>query len=229
MDEQIPVIAQRALAYVRDGDTIGLGTGAAATGFVRALATRVRAGLTIRGVPTSEGTAALARELGVTLVGLEEAMPLALTVDGADEVDRNLDMVKGLGGALVREKIVAASARRLVILVGPRDVDKKITEVIGTRGVLPVEVLPFGLPLCRRRLAELDCTPELRMARDGKAFVTDNGNSILDCRIGPLADPRSLERQLLSIPGVVGTGLFLGMANVVLIQRGEQVEVRERR
>src|SRR5947209_5691644 len=147
MEEPIPIIAERALAYVRDGDAVGLGSGAAAMGFVRALALRVRAGLQVRGVPTSEGTAALAREVGLPLVGLEEAMPLAVTVDGADEVDRNLDLVKGLGGALVREKIVAAAARRLVILVGPRDVDRKITEVIGTRGVLPLEVIPFGLPL----------------------------------------------------------------------------------
>jgi ribose 5-phosphate isomerase A len=125
---------------------------------------------------------------------------------------------------MVREKIVAASSRRRVMLVGA----EKLVPVLGSRGKLPVEVLPFGLALCRRRLRELRLTPELR-ATGGKPVVTDNGNHILDCGLAPIGDPPSLERGILAIPGVVGTGLFLGMADVVLVQDGDAVQVRERK
>jgi ribose 5-phosphate isomerase A len=215
--------AEHALGSVEDGNHLGLGTGRAATEFVRGLGERVKAGLRVKGVATSRVTADLAGRLGIPLVSLEEAGQLDLTVDGADEVDPNLDLIKGYGGALVREKIVAASSKRLMILIG----SEKEVEVLGERGRLPVEIVTFGLPLCRRRLAELGLAPDLRM-QDGKAFVTDNGNYILDCGIGPIASPRDLERELLSIPGVVGTGLFLGMAHTVLIQRGDNVEERRR-
>jgi ribose 5-phosphate isomerase A len=226
----IPLISQRALEFVQDGQAIGLGSGRAATAFVQALGRRVQAGLRVRGVPTSEATADVARRLGIPLTTLDEHFPLDLTVDGADEVDPHLDLVKGLGGALVREKIVAASSRRLVILVGPENVVEKVTPVLGTRGVLPVEVIPCALALVGRRLQELGFPGRLRTdARTGQPFRSDNGNPILDCRIGPLADPRGLEAQLRAIPGVVGTGLFLGMADTVLIQRGGEVEVRQRR
>jgi ribose 5-phosphate isomerase A len=191
------------------------------------LAERVQAGLRLRGVPTSEATGELARQLGIPLIALEEAIPIDLTVDGADEVDGNLNLVKGLGAALVREKIVAAASRRLVILVGPENTDVKVTPVIGTRGILPVEVVPFGLPLCRRRLVELGCPAELRLdKRNHRPLVTDNGNHILDCRIQPLADPAAFENRILAIPGVVGTGLFIGVAHTVFIQRGDAVETR---
>jgi ribose 5-phosphate isomerase A len=148
---------------------------------------------------------------------------LELTVDGADEVDPQLNLIKGRGGALVREKIVAASSRRLVILVGT----EKLVDTLGEQGVLPVEVVPFGLALCRRRLKELGHSGTLR--QDGaNTFVTDNGNYILDCKVGAIADPAGLERALHAIPGVVGTGLFLGMAETVLIQDGDQVRIRTR-
>jgi ribose 5-phosphate isomerase A len=157
------------------------------------------------------------------LATLEEAGILALTVDGADEVDPRLDLIKGHGGALVREKIVAAASRRLVILVGA----DKLVPVLGTRGVLPVEIVPFGLAHCRRRLLELGYRSALRAAA-GRPFVTDNGNYILDCTVSPISDPLEIERALLAIPGVVGTGLFIGMAHTVLVQEGETVTVRER-
>jgi ribose 5-phosphate isomerase A len=215
--------AERALDAVEEGDVLGLGTGRAATAFVRGLGERVQNGLRITGVPTSQATADLATELGIPLVTLEEAGELDLTVDGADEVDPQLDLIKGYGGALVREKIVAASSKRLVILVGA----EKEVKVLGERGRLPVEVVSFGMSLGRRRLEGLGLAPELRM-KDGKPFKTDNGNSILDCGVGPIADPAELEREVLSIPGVVGSGLFLGMADTVLIQRGDDVEERQR-
>ena len=217
------LIAARALEWVRDGRVIGLGTGRAATAFVHALGKRVAEGLSITGVSTSEATAQLARSLGIRLAQLDEVDSIDTTFDGADEVDPRLDLIKGYGGALVREKIVAASSARRVMLVGA----EKLVERLGERGKLPVEIVPFGLPLCRRRLAALGCVPTLRGGASG-AYVTDNGNWILDCAIAPIADAAQLERQLLEIPGVVGTGLFVGMADVVLIQRGAEVEVRRR-
>jgi ribose 5-phosphate isomerase A len=216
-------IAQKALEYVRDGMVVGLGTGRAATAFVRALGARVAGGMNVRGVPTSESTGALARELGIELSTLEEAGTIDITFDGADEVSPDLDLIKGYGGALVREKIVAASSGQLVILVG----DEKIVARIGDRGRLPVEVVPFGRTLCERELTALGCTPTLR-GDGGTPYVTDNQNFILDCAVEPIDDPVGLERRILAIPGVLGTGLFVGMADVVLVQEGDQVRAMER-
>src|SRR5262249_43558105 len=150
---------------------------------------------------------------------LAEAGELDLTVDGADEVDPRLDLIKGLGGALVREKIVAASSRRLVIVVGA----EKLVPRLGVVTPLPVEVLPFGEALCRRRLAELGAEPRRRTAGTA-AFVSDNGNHILDCAFRGIEDPVSLDRAIREIPGVMGTGLFVGMAERVLVQDGNRVE-----
>jgi ribose 5-phosphate isomerase A len=216
--------AQRALEFVEDGQTLGLGTGRAAAAFVRALGARVQQGLRVRGVPTSEATAELARELGIPLLSLEEAGSLDVTFDGADEVDPGLEVIKGYGGALVREKIVAASSRKLVILVGA----EKLVSRLGERGKLPVEVVPFGLALCRRRLADLGCEGVVRLDEDGSAYRTDNDNPILDCKVAPIDDPALLDQQILGIPGVVGTGLFVGMADAIVVQDGDDVEVRHR-
>jgi ribose 5-phosphate isomerase A len=139
-------------------------------------------------------------------------MPLAVTVDGADEVDLNLDLIKGYGRALVREKIVAAASRKLVILAGK----EKAVANLGQRGKLPVEVVPFAVPLAQARIRDLGLDP-VAFEQDGKLVLSDNGNVILDCKVGPIDDARRLEQQLRAIPGVVGTGLFLGMASVVLI------------
>jgi ribose 5-phosphate isomerase A len=217
-------IFEQALDFVSPGDTVGLGSGRASGRFIQVLGERVRAGLTVRGVPTSETSQQLAELAGIPLVSLVEGMPLAVTVDGADEVDPALNLIKGYGRALVREKIIAAASRRLVILVGPG----KEVPVLGGRGKLPVEVLPFALPLCRRRLADLGCTPVL-WEKEGRPGVTDNGNYILDCGIQPLADPVSFAARVREIPGVVGTGLFLGMASVVLVGDDNFNLVRERR
>jgi ribose 5-phosphate isomerase A len=205
-------IYERALELIDDRTIIGLGSGRASRAFVQALAGRVRAGMHVRGVATSPRTAELAASLGVPLTTLDTVDRLDAAVDGADEVDPQLNLIKGLGGALVREKIVAASARRLIILVG----EEKLVPVLGGRGTLPVEVVPFGLALCTRRLAELGLPSAMRMA-EGRPFTTDNGNRILDCQVGPIADPSGLEQKIRAIPGVVGTGLFLGMADLVLV------------
>ena len=169
-NDSLAALATHALGFVKAGDVVGLGSGRAAEAFVHALASRVRDGLRIRGVPTSEATERLARELGIDLVGLEAE--IALTVDGADEVDGQLNLIKGHGGALVRERIVAAASRRQIILVTA----DKLVESLGARGPLPVEVLPFALPLCRRRLGDLELKPTLRAHEDGP-FVTASGVS----------------------------------------------------
>jgi ribose 5-phosphate isomerase A len=207
-------IAERALALIEPGTAIGLGTGRAATLFVKALGPAVQNGLKIVGVPTSDATAGLARELGIPLSTLEEVGELAITFDGADEVAPDLNLIKGYGGALVREKIVAASSKRFVVLVGPG----KEVKFLGEHGKLPVEVVPFALALAKRKLSALNCPPTLRLNPDGTTYITDNGNPILDCHVGLIHDAASLERSILDIPGVVGTGLFIGMAETVLIQ-----------
>ncbi len=218
-------IVERALELVPEDALVGLGSGRAAQTFVRALGERVCSGAArVRGVPTSEETATLARQVGIPLTTLAEAGVLDLTVDGADEVDPNLDLIKGYGRALVREKIVAASSRRLVILVG----EEKLVPQLGARGKLPVEVVPFALPLCERRLRNLGCRPALWF-QDGRPLTTDNGNYILDCTVEPIADAVGLESDLRAIPGVVGTGLFLGMADVVLVGGGEDLQLIEER
>jgi ribose 5-phosphate isomerase A len=203
---QLEGLAARALEHVRDGMLVGLGSGAAATAFVRALGARVGRGLRVRGVPTSEATAQLAREVGVPVVGLDEGI-LDVTVDGADEVDPDLDLIKGYGGALLRERIVAKASRRRINLVGR---DK----------LLPVEVIPFAWPLVVRELAALGCRPTLRTT-EGQPFVTDNGNRIADCAVRAIEAPAAFDRDLRAIPGVVDTGLFLGITDLVLVaERG---------
>jgi ribose 5-phosphate isomerase A len=221
-DNPLDALAAQALNLVRAGTVVGLGTGRAATAFIHALAGRVRDGLRVKAVPTSDETAGLARELGIPLVGLEAE--LDLTVDGADEVDPELNLIKGYGGALVRERIVAAASTRQVILV-TRD---KLVEALGSHGRLPVEVLPFALPLCRRRLEALGLKPVLRTDEE-RPFVTDNWNVIVDCAIEPIVDPHALERAILTIPGVIDTGLFLGVADTVLVADGVTVRELERR
>lgn len=215
------MLATHALQFVRPQSVIGLGSGRAASAFLMALAARLRDGFSIRGVPTSSETARRCRQLGIPLAELDER-PLDVTIDGADEVDPRLNLIKGYGGALVRERIVAAASRRQVILV---EADK-LVPVLGSRGRLPVEIIPFALPLCADRLATLGCPPTLRQ-EEGRPFVTDNGNFILDCAVDPIEDPAWLERTIRAIPGVVDTGLSLGTADIVLVAEGGRVrEVR---
>ena len=218
-------IVERALELVPNNSPIGLGSGRAAQAFVKALGKCIRDGrLHIHGVPTSEETANLARTEGVPLMTLAEAGILDLTVDGADEVDPKLDLIKGYGRALVREKIVAVSSRQLIILVG----DEKLVPQLGTRGKLPVEVTPFALPLCERRLSELGCRP-VPYRQGNELFVTDNGNNILDCHIDPISDAPQLELSIRAIPGVVGTGLFLDVAKTVLVGNRDDFQLLEER
>jgi ribose 5-phosphate isomerase A len=203
--------AAHALDLVDDGATIGLGSGHAASVFIARLGERVRRGLRVAGVPTSEASARQARDAGIPLVDLGEDLELDLTVDGADEVAPNLDLVKGWGGSLVRERIVASASRRQVILVGP----EKLVRALGERGRVPVEVIPFARGPVTRRLKALGIRPTVR------PVLTDNGNLTIDCTLRePLADghaARTLAAVLRAIPGVVDTGLFLGTAERVLV------------
>jgi ribose 5-phosphate isomerase A len=217
---RLTAIAEKAATMVHDGFVVGLGSGRAATKFVETLGERVRQGLRIRGVPTSQSTAELARQYGIPLATPDEIETIDIAVDGADEFDPQLDLIKGWGGALVREKIVAAASRQFVIVVG----SEKRVKKLGERGKLPVEVVPFAMGLCRRRISRIGFVSHPRMT-GSNLFVTDNGNYILDCVVPAIENPAELELQLRSIPGVVGTGLFLGMADVVLVQDGEDVTV----
>jgi ribose 5-phosphate isomerase A len=214
-------VAMRALELAADAQVIGLGTGRAASTFVRALGAEARAGRAVRGVPTSEASAALARAEGIPLSGLD-GPSIDVTVDGADEVDPALNLIKGYGGALVRERIVAAASRRQIILVG----NEKLVPALGTHGRLPVEVVPFALPLVLRRLTRPGCRPVVRTI-EGRPFVSDNGNLVVDCSIAPIEDPATFQAWLRAIPGVVDTGLFLGTADTVLV--GDADGIRELR
>ncbi|MGB8684558.1 MAG: ribose-5-phosphate isomerase RpiA [Candidatus Binatus sp.] len=208
-EASLEALGRYALRFVRPGHTIGLGTGRAASAFIRALGA---SGIEVRGVPTSSPAEELARSVGIPIVTLEQAGKIDIDVDGADEVDPRLNLIKGLGGALVREKIVAASSRRLVVLVGY----EKMVKRLGDHGVIPVEVVPFGVSLVSAKIKAMGIKPRVR-EKDGKEFITDNGNVILDCAVKKIASPARLDRDLLTIPGVVGTGLFIGMADVVLV------------
>jgi ribose 5-phosphate isomerase A len=207
-------LARAALRYVKSGQTIGLGSGRAASAFIRAVA---EARLDIRGVPTSSASAKLARSLKIQLVDLDAVRRLDADFDGADEVDPHLDMVKGRGGAMVREKVVAVASRRRIFLVD----DEKIVKRLGEHGNLPIEVVPFAAPLVLREIAKLGLKPKLRLDRVGRQSISDNGNMIFDCRVSAIRNPARLESDLLAVPGVVGTGLFLGIADVVLVISGD--------
>jgi ribose 5-phosphate isomerase A len=202
-----------AAELVADGMLVGLGTGSTVRHLVAALGERVAAGLRFVGVPTSEATARQATALGIALA--EPDAPIDLAIDGADEIERGtLRLIKGLGGALLREKIVAQLARRYVVVAD----SGKLVATLGGHAPLPVEVVRFGLAATTRRLAAMGAGPVLRLGADGAAFVTDGGNVILDCHgFAPIADPYTVQRDLRAVAGVVETGLFLEIANEALV------------
>ncbi len=209
--DHLEALGHYALRFAKPGDVIGLGTGRAATAFINALGASL---IQVRGIPTSRASEELGRSLGIEIVSLADSPKIDTDFDGADEVDPRLNLIKGAGGALVREKIVAASSRRFVVLVG----EEKLVKRLGARGSLPVEVVPFGVALVSRKIAAMGLKPQVRQ-KDGTDFITDNGNVILDCGVKDIRNPARLDRDLLSIPGVVGTGLFVGMASAVLVAR----------
>ena len=221
-DELKRAAALRAIEEVEDGMVIGLGTGSTAAFVVEGLALRVAQGLRVVGIPTSERTAAQARRLGISIATFAEHQRLDLTIDGADEVQLGtLDLVKGLGGALLREKIVAAASDRLVIVVD----QEKLVEQLGEHTPVPVEVTPFGWQATAVSLARLGCAPERRYTVGEQPYVTDGGNFILDCRFGPLADPRAVEKSIALTVGTVESGLFVERSSMVVVASLTGVEV----
>jgi ribose 5-phosphate isomerase A len=214
--------ALRAIEEVEDGMVLGLGTGSTAAFVVEGLAARVKAGLRVVGIPTSERTAAQARALGVEIATFAEYQRLDLTIDGADEVALgSLDLIKGLGGALLREKIVAAASARLVIVVD----QEKLVDRLGEHTPVPVEVTQFGWQATALAMAGLGSIAERRYTAGEAPYVTDGGNFILDCRFGPIADPAALERRIAMTVGVVESGLFVGRSSAVIVAAPDGVEV----
>lgn len=216
--------AERAVADVADGMVLGLGSGSTAAFAIEALAARIARGLRIVGIPTSEKTAALALRLGVPLTSFTEHRRIDLTIDGADEVERGtLALVKGLGGALLREKIVASASKRMTVVID----ETKLVDRLGSRTPVPVEIVAFGWQTVLDRLAALGCAPRLRVD-GGMPFVTDGGNYIADCALAEIPNPVELDVRLSRVVGVVETGLFLDMASRVVVGRPGGVEVIER-
>ena len=204
---------------VKDGDIVGLGTGSTTYFAVVALGERVKAGLKILAIPTSIATADLAHAVGIRLTTLDEHPEIDITIDGADEVDPKLNLIKGGGGALLREKVVASVTKKMVVVAD----SAKIVLVLG-KFPLPVEVIPFARAVVENKIAALGALPKLRMKPDGSPYLTDNGNQILDCSFGKIADPPALALTLSNIPGIVEHGLFIGLARLVLVGRGTSVE-----
>ena len=218
-DQEKQAAARASLKFVHDGNVVGLGTGSTAAYAVRFLAERVRSGLKIRGIPTSSATRELAASLGIPLITFDDVQQIDVTIDGADEFDPQLQLIKGGGGALLREKIVASASRQLVIVA---DASKQV-KVLG-KFPLPVEVVPFAQALVAKRIAALRAKPKLRQDASGNPFVTDEGHHILDCSFGAIPDPRGLARTLDAMPGVVDHGLFINLASVVLVAHGSEVK-----
>lgn len=209
------LVGERAAAHVQDGMTVGLGTGSTAYWAIVRIGERVREGLDIKAIATSRQSEQLALEWGIPLTTFAETATLDMTIDGADEVDDDGQLIKGGGGALLREKIVAAISRQFVIIA---DESKRVRHLGAFP--LPVEVLPFGVEATLNHLRELGANPSIRMA-GGKPYVTDNGNWIADCRIGEIQNPRDMQVVLNQIPGVVENGLFVDMASRIIVGYGD--------
>jgi ribose 5-phosphate isomerase A len=217
-DQEKEAAARASLRFIKDGQVVGLGTGSTAAHFIQLLGEQVKQGLRVRGIPTSVRSKELAESLGIPLTTLDECQEIAVTVDGADEVDPQLRLIKGGGGALLREKIVASATKQLVIVA---DASKQV-KMLG-KFPLPVEVIRFSQALVSKRITALGANVQLRVDNSGKPFVTDENNHILDCRFGEIRDPDALARQLSDMPGVVEHGLFIGMASVALLARGSEI------
>ena len=221
-DQEKEAAARASLKFIQDGQIVGLGTGSTAAYFIKLLGEQVKNGLRIRGIPTSDRSHELAMSLGIPLTTLDEYQEIDVTVDGADEVDPQLRLIKGGGGAALREKIVASATKQLVIVA---DASKQVKRL--GKFPLPVEVIKFAEALVAKRIRALGAEVKTRLDASGKPYLTDENNHILDCSFGEIADPDGLARTLSEMPGVVEHGMFIGMASVALFARGtEIVELR---
>jgi len=217
-DNAKQLAAQRALEFVEDGMTVGLGSGTTATFFIELLGQQVKEGFRVRAIASSRASEDLARSFGIEICDFEQCPEIDVTIDGADEIGPGLNLIKGGGGALLREKIVASASRRFIIVAD----SIKIVPVLGAFP-LPVEVIQMASPLVRRRLADFDLPSSVRRRVDGSDYITDEGNLILDCACGAIEDPERLAASIRSIVGVVEHGLFLGMAHLALIAGNDEV------
>jgi ribose 5-phosphate isomerase A len=218
--QQEKELAGRAAAkLVNDGDIVGVGTGSTAYFTILALGERVKAGLKITGIPTSNASADLARTVGIPLSTLDQHSAIAIDIDGADEVDPDLNLIKGGGGALLREKVIASASKKMVVVVDSAKVVKHLGKF-----PLPVEVISFGRAVVEEKIASLGASVKWRTRPDGSPYITDNGNPILDCSFGRIEDPPALARKLSDMPGVLEHGLFIGLATLVLVGKGNSVE-----
>ena len=213
--------AEAAVEYVKDGMIVGLGTGSTTEFAVKKLGEKVRDGLAIRGIPTSDITKKQAEEEGIPLIDFSETMYIDLTIDGADEIDADLNMIKGGGAALLREKIVASASREVIIIVS----SEKFVHQLGSFP-LPVEVIPFGWQVSFKQLETLGGSPDLRL-KQGQALRTDQGNYIIDCQFSQIIDAVQLEQLLNMIPGVVENGLFTGLCSRMIMADGDKIVVKE--
>lgn len=212
--------ALKAVEFVRDGMVVGLGTGSTAKHMVIALGEKVRAGMTLRGVPTSQETAALARQSGIPLIDAENRWEIDVAIDGADQVDPAFNLIKGGGGALLKEKIVAASAKQFIVLV---DHSKQVP-VLGGSFPLPIEVIPFGWGSTAREIQRLTKSPVVLRERNGAPFKTEAGNLIVDVHLARIEQPADLEIALNQIPGIVETGLFVGRTDILIVGKSSGTE-----
>ena len=217
-DHEKEAAARASLRFVKDGHVVGLGTGSTAAYFIKLLGEEVKNGLRVRGIPTSIRSRELALSLGIPLVTLDDCQEIDVTVDGADEVDPQLRLIKGGGGALLREKIVASATRQMIVVA---DASKQVQRL--GKFPLPVEVIRFAQALVAKRIVAMGAEVQLRRDAASNAYLTDENNHILDCRFGEIRDPDSLARELSEMPGVVEHGLFIGMASVALLARGSEI------
>jgi ribose 5-phosphate isomerase A len=217
-DQEKEAAARASLRFLKDGQVVGLGTGSTAAYFIKLLGEEVKKGLRIRGIPTSVRSGELAMSLGIPVITLDDCQEIDVTVDGADEVDPQLRLIKGGGGALLREKIVASATRQMIVVAD----ESKQVQRLG-KFPLPVEVIRFAEALIAKRISALGAEVQLRRDGAGNAFLTDQNNHILDCRFGEIGDPATLARQLSDMPGVVEHGLFIGMASLALFARGSEI------
>ncbi|MDI6916733.1 MAG: ribose-5-phosphate isomerase RpiA [Thermoplasmatales archaeon] len=217
------VAGEKAVEYVKDGMVVGLGTGSTMFYAIKKLGDMVRNGLNIVGIPTSGETEKLAKQSGIPLSTLEEHPVIDVTVDGADEIDKKLNLIKGMGGALLREKIVASASKKEIIAAD----SSKLVGILGAKSPLPVEVARFGWSSTAKKISELGCKTELRK-KDEEIFITDNGNYILNCKFNKIDKPGEMEQKINNIPGVVENGLFIGLADVVVVASNKGVKVIEK-
>jgi ribose 5-phosphate isomerase A len=222
-DHAKELAAQKALEFIQDGMIVGLGSGSTATHFIKLLGARVQQGLRVRGIPSSKSSEALAKSLSIPIIDFQQTSTIDVTIDGADEIAPGLALIKGGGGALLREKIVASASKKFVVVAD----SSKIVQHLG-KFPLPVEVIPMAAPLVAGKLSALNIRPRVRQQSSGGDYITDEGNLILDCDCGQILDPPALAAQIRAIVGVVEHGLFLNMAGLAIVSSETAISILNR-